>query len=99
MKIIRHVLTFFFVMFGWGLFSGFGTTLLGTMFGASGWGSVTARMACLAYLPLLLFCALISCAPKLPNVRAWRFAAPILMVLCLGALAAQGYAPFVYFQF
>ena len=97
--LLRHGLTFLLVMFGWGIFSGFGTPLLGAMFGGSGWGGVTARMACLAHAPLLLFCAVISFAPKLPDVKAWRFAAPILMVLCLGALAAQGYAPFVYFQF
>ncbi len=98
-KPLRHVLTFLLVMMGWGLFSGFGTALFGAMFGSAGWGSAAAQLACLAHVPLLLFCCVISFAPKLPDVKAWRFAAPVLAVLCLAALAAQGYAPFVYFAF
>ena len=33
-------------------------------------------------------------------VRRLRFfAAPVLVLLCIAALASQGFAPFVYFQF
>lgn len=92
-------MTFLLVLAGWGLFSGFGTPLLGALTGASGWGGAAAQTACLAHAPLLLFCAVISFAPRLPKGRLTRFAAPVLLLLCLAALAAQGYAPFVYFQF
>ena len=57
-----------------------------------------AALNCLSYLPMLLLCAGISFLPKL-SLPGRRFAAPILMALCLAALAAQGYEPFVYFQF
>ena len=96
---LRQAFTFLLVMAGWGLFSGFGTALTGAMAGLNGWGSAAAWTACLAHAPLLLLCAVIAFAPRLPRVREWRFAAPVLMLLCLVALTAQGYAPFVYFQF
>ena len=96
---LRQAFTFLLVMAGWGLFSGFGTALTGAMAGLNGWGSAAAWTACLAHAPLLLLCAVIAFAPRLPRVREWRFAAPVLMLLCLAALTAQGYAPFVYFQF
>lgn len=96
---LRQGVTFLLVLAGWGLFSGFGTPLLGALTGASGWGGAAAQTACLAHAPLLLFCAVISFAPRLPKGRLTRFAAPVLLLLCLAALAAQGYAPFVYFQF
>ena len=51
------------------------------------------------FAPMLLLCAGVSFLPALRRVPAKRFAAPVLMLLCLAALAAQGYAPFVYFQF
>ena len=98
-RLVRHGVSYLLVLFGWGMFSGFGLPLLTAMTGGSGWGSMEIWLACLAHLPLLIFCAVLSFAPRLPRVRAWRFAAPVLMLLCLGALAAQGYAPFVYFQF
>lgn len=97
--VLRQGASFLIVMFGWALFSGFGKTLLPAMFGAYGLGSRDAMLTCAAFAPLLLICGFISFAPKLPQVRTWRFAAPILMLLCLGALASQGFAPFVYFQF
>ena len=98
---IRRGLTFLAVMFGWGLFSGFGKELWTAL--AGGYGAASDRMllTCAAYAPMLILCGLISfCpAPKRSPVFLRRFAAPILMILCLAALAAQGYAPFVYFQF
>ena len=98
-KLLRHGTTFLLVMLGWGLFSGFGSALFGAMAGGSGWGSSSAQLACLAHLPLLLFCGVVCFVPRLPELRVLRFAAPVLMAMCLAALAAQGYAPFVYFAF
>ena len=98
---IRRGLTFLAVMFGWGLFSGFGKELWTAL--AGGYGAASDRMllTCAAYAPMLILCGLISFCPapkrSLPHLR--RFAAPVLMILCIAALAAQGYAPFVYFQF
>ena len=50
---------------------------------------------------MLILCALISFLPGLRKIPSpvRRLAAPVLAVLCLAALASQGYAPFVYFQF
>ena len=96
---LRQAGTYLAVLLGWGLFSGFGTPLFSAMFGGAGFATAGSALACAAYAPLLLLCAIISFAPRLPKVREWRFAAPVLMILCLAALAAQGYAPFVYFQF
>ena len=87
------------MLFGWGLFSGFGLPLFRAMFGGAGFASDQALMTCLSFTPLLLLCAFMSFAPRLPKVAEWRFAVPILMILCLAALVSQGYAPFVYFQF
>ena len=70
-----------------------------TMFGGAGFATSQSALACTAFAPLLLLCAYISFAPRLPKVREWRFAAPVLIILCLAALVSQGYAPFVYFQF
>ena len=98
---IRRGLTFLAVMFGWGLFSGFGKELWTAL--AGGYGAASDRMllTCAAYAPMLILCGVISfCpAPKRSPALLRRFAAPVLMILCLAALAAQGYAPFVYFQF
>ena len=96
---IRQAFTFFAVLLGWGLFSGFGTELWKALLGGYGAASPAALLKCAAYAPMLLVCAGISFLPA-PKKAPWaRFAAPVLMVLCFAALAAQGYAPFVYFQF
>ena len=97
--VLRQGLSFLMVMFGWALFSGFGGKLLPAMFGAYGLGGSGALLACAAFTPLMLLCGYISFAPRLPQVMKWRIAAPILMLLCLAALASQGFEPFVYFQF
>ena len=98
---IRRGLTFLAVMLGWGLFSGFGKELWTALAGGYGGASDRMLLTCAAYAPMLILCGLISfCpAPKRPLPVLRRFAAPVLMILCLAALAAQGYAPFVYFQF
>ena len=96
---MRQGLTFLGVMLGWALFSGFQGELLVAMFGAHGLGSATAITTCASFLPLLLVCCGVSFLPTPKRFPLKRFAAPILMLLCLAALAAQGYAPFVYFQF
>ncbi len=96
---IRRGLTFFAVMLGWGLFSGFGSELWTALAGGYGGASARTLLTCAAYAPMLLLCAGISFLPEPKRVVLRRFAAPVLMILCLAALAAQGYAPFVYFQF
>ena len=96
---IRQLLTFLAVMLGWGLFSGFGSELWKALWGGYGGASAETVTRCAAYAPLLLLCAAISFLPAPKNIPLRRFAAPVLMFLCLAALAAQGYAPFVYFQF
>ena len=96
---LRQVLTYLPVLIGWGLFSGFGMPMFQAMFGGMGFASSRAVLTCVSFAPLLLLCAFISFAPRLPKVSEWRFAVPVLMILCLAALVSQGYAPFVYFQF
>ena len=96
---IRQLLTFLAVMLGWGLFSGFGSELWKALWGGYGGVSAETVTRCAAYAPLLLLCAAVSFLPAPKNIPLRRFAAPVLMFLCLAALAAQGYAPFVYFQF
>jgi len=96
---IRQMMTFLAVMLGWGLFSGFGSELWKALWGGYGEASPETLTRCVAYAPMLLFCAAVSFLPMPKKVPLIRFAAPVLMVLCLAALAAQGYAPFVYFQF
>ncbi len=99
---LRQGVTFLLVMLGWGLFSGFGTPLLTGLSGGYGASSPETLVRCAAFAPLLLLCACISFLPVPARLRGKalpRLAAPVLMLLCLAALAAQGYAPFVYFQF
>ena len=96
---LRQGLTFLLVLLGWGLFSGFGGELAAAMLGRYGIGSLSALSVCLSFLPMLLLCGAISFLPAPARNPLRRFAAPVLMLLCLAALAAQGYAPFVYFQF
>ena len=96
---IRQLLTFLAVMLGWGLFSGFGSELWKALWGGYGGASAETVTRCAAYAPLLLLCAAVSFLPAPKNIPLRRFAAPAPIFLCLAALAAQGYAPFVYFQF
>ena len=96
---IRQLLTFLAVMLGWGLFSGFGSELWKALWGGYGGASAETVTRCAAYVPMLLVCAAVSFLPAPKKNPLRRFAVPVLMFLCLAALAAQGYAPFVYFQF
>lgn len=96
---IRQLLTFLAVMLGWGLFSGFGSELWKALWGGYGGASAETVTRCAAYVPMLLVCAAVSFLPAPKKNPLRRFAAPVLMFLCLAALAAQGYSPFVYFQF
>ncbi len=96
---IRQLLTFLAVMLGWGLFSGFGSELWKALWGGYGGASAETVTRCAAYVPMLLVCAAVSFLPAPKKNPLRRFASPVLMFLCLAALAAQGYAPFVYFQF
>ena len=61
--------------------------------------SPEALLTCAAYAPMLLLCCALCFLPDVRRIPLKRFAAPVLMLLCLAALASQGYAPFVYFQF
>ncbi|MCR5296497.1 MAG: MBOAT family protein [Clostridiales bacterium] len=94
---LRQALTYLPVLIGWGMFTG-KWQVFPAMAGTYGWSTPAAVLECLSFLPMFLVCAGISFLPK-PKVECRRWAAPVLMVLCLAALAAQGYAPFVYFQF
>ncbi|MBR4067773.1 MAG: MBOAT family protein [Clostridia bacterium] len=96
---LRQGFTFLLVMFGWALFSGFGGELVSAMVGVHGFATAESLTACAAFAPLLLVCGAISFLPAPKNFPLKRFATPLLILLCLAALAAQGYAPFVYFQF
>ena len=96
---LRQTFTFLLVMGGWALFSGFGPELGAAMLGQYGLGTAGTLTVCAAFLPLLLICCGISFLPTPKRFPLRRFAAPLLIILCLAALAAQGYAPFVYFQF
>jgi len=96
---IRQGITFFAVLLGWGLFSGFGAELWTALAGGYGFAAGDTALNCLAYAPMLLLCCGLCWLPEWKRVPLKRFAVPVLMVLCLAALASQGYAPFVYFQF
>ena len=95
---LRQVLTYLPVLAGWGMFTG-KWQVFPAMAGIYGMvPSARAALECAAFLPMLLVCAAVSFLPALkkPDLKK---AAPLLLILCLAALAAQGYAPFVYFQF
>ncbi len=94
---LRQAGTYLIVLLGWGLFAG-KLDVFSAMLGLYGLGSAQTLLDCVSYLPMLLLCCAVSFLPaiKLPGKK---LAAPVLMILCLAALAAQGYAPFVYFQF
>jgi alginate O-acetyltransferase complex protein AlgI len=94
---LRQAGMYLLVLLGWGLFAG-KLNVFPAMLGLYGLGSAQTMLDCLSYLPMLLLCCAISFSPavRLPGKRV---AVPVLMILCLAALAAQGYAPFVYFQF
>ncbi len=94
---LRQAGTYLLVLLGWGLFAG-KLDVFPAMLGLYGMGTAQAALDCVSYLPMLLVCCAVSFLPaiKLPGKK---LAVPVLMILCLAALAAQGYAPFVYFQF
>lgn len=94
---LRQAVMYVLVLLGWGLFAG-KLNVFPAMLGLYGLGTAQTMLDCLSYLPMLLLCCAVSFLPyiKLPGKR---LAVPVLMILCLAALAAQGYAPFVYFQF
>ncbi len=96
---VRQGLCFLAVMLGWGIFSGFGTQLIPAMCGQYGIGSSQSLLDCAAYAPLLLLCCALSFLPRPKGRRIPAPAVPLLLLLCLAALTARGYMPFVYFQF
>ncbi len=94
---IRQAATYLTVLLGWGMFAG-KWQVFPAMAGVYGFASPQAVLQCLSFLPMLLLCAAVSFLPGM-RIRGRKYAAPVLMILCLASLAAQGYAPFVYFQF
>lgn len=95
---LRRILTYLPVLVGWGMFTG-KWQVFPAMAGVYGLAPAAGpALECAAFLPVLLVCMAVSFLPdvKMPKLKK---AAPLLLVLCLAALAAQGYAPFVYFQF
>ena len=95
---LRQILTYLPVLLGWGMFTGKWQVFpaMAGVYGAI--PSAGAALECAAFLPMLLVCMAISFLPSLKKPNLMK-AAPLLLILCLAALAAQGYAPFVYFQF
>ena len=95
---LRQILTYLPVLLGWGMFTGKWQVFpaMAGVYGAI--PSAGAALECAAFLPMLLVCMAISFLPPLKKTNMMK-AAPLLLILCLAALAAQGYAPFVYFQF
>ena len=94
---LRQALTYLPVLLGWGMFAG-RWDVFPAMAGLLGGTTPRMLLKCMAYLPTLILCGAISFLPEI-RIRGLKRAAPLLTVLCLAALAAQGYAPFVYFQF
>ncbi len=94
---LRQAGMYLLVLLGWGLFAG-KLDVFPAMLGLYGLGTAQTMLDCVSYLPVLLFCCAVSFLPAV-RLPGKKFAVPVLMVLCLAALAAQGYAPFVYFQF
>lgn len=94
---LRQAGMYLLVLLGWGLFAG-KLDVFPAMAGLYGLGTAQTMLDCLSYLPMLLLCCAISFLPAV-RLPGKRMAVPVLMILCLAALAAQGYAPFVYFQF
>jgi alginate O-acetyltransferase complex protein AlgI len=94
---LRQAGMYLLVLLGWGLFAG-KLNVFPAMAGLYGLGTAQTMLDCLSYLPMLLLCCAISFLPAV-RLPGKRLAVPVLMILCLAALAAQGYAPFVYFQF
>ena len=96
---LRQAGTYLAVLLGWGLFAG-QWAVFPALAGVYGPAAPQAALDCLAYLPTLLLCGCISFLPKGSlSGKSLRWALPLLMILCLAALAGQGYEPFVYFQF
>ncbi|MBQ8162135.1 MAG: MBOAT family protein [Clostridia bacterium] len=101
--ILRQAGTFFLVFLGWGLFSGFGRPLFEALLGLYGAASPEAKLLCISYVPMLLICGLFSFVPLPDRLRVKPGLSTavclLLLLLSLAAITAEGYAPFVYFQF
>ncbi|MBR5110142.1 MAG: MBOAT family protein [Clostridia bacterium] len=94
---LKQTGAYLLVLLGWGLFAG-KLQVFPAMIGLYGLGTAQTMLDCLSYLPMLLLCCVLSFLPAV-RLPGKRLAVPVLTALCLAALAAQGYAPFVYFQF
>ena len=94
---VRQTMTYLLVLLGWGMFAGI-WEVFPAMIGIVGVTSSRMLLRCMAYMPMLLLCAAVSFLPDI-RIRCRKWVSPLLMILSMAALAAQGYAPFVYFQF
>ena len=94
---MRQAGMYLLVLLGWGLFAG-KLDVFPAMLGLYGLGTAMTALDCVSYLPVLLLCCAVSFMPEI-KLPGKKLAVPVLMLLCLAALAAQGYSPFVYFQF
>ncbi len=104
MQWLRHGITLLLVLVGWCIFAfdDFGMLLsfLAGLFSGSGWMGREAGAVLVKCLPLMAVAAL-ACIPwkvKLPKAVE-NGALVLLLVLCVAALAAQSYNPFLYFRF
>lgn len=95
---LKTIGTYFLVLIGWGIFTGCDASFLQAALGGHGLISHQALLQVLSFLPTLLLCAL-AAFHKGIRLPAAKVVLPLLFILCLCVLAAQSYAPFVYFQF
>ena len=114
-KALRLLYSFLLVMLGWCIFAFTDISAIGayfrTLFGFGGQGLFTPASAawCLGFAPLLLF-SLAAATPlgagasKALKDKSWfppvrLMGLVVLFLLCVAALAAQSYNPFIYFRF
>lgn len=111
-KPLGHVYSILAVMLGWALFFFEDTAALGGFLGRLFSFTATSpegTRLILGYLPMLAICVFAATplgkilADKYPQAAAVRYGRVVLcalvMVLCVAALAANSYNPFIYFRF
>lgn len=96
--LLRRAATYLMVLVGWGIFTGCDNAFITSALGGNGFISHQALVNLASYLPTILLCAVTAFAKPI-RLPAKKVVLPLLFVLCLCVLAAQSYAPFVYFQF
>lgn len=97
-QLVRRMMTYLIVLIGWGIFTGCDGAFVQSALGAYGWISYENLIALLSFLPTILLCGVVAFANEI-RIPDKRVVIPAMFILCLCVLAAQSYAPFVYFQF